>query len=239
MSADSVIHGRPITVSLDHYYFQNIDTEEKAYWLGFIAADGCVHQNLGKWYFSIQLSSVDYEHLVKLKTALGFSGKTSRASSSNKITGKIYSGVRFSARSSALVGCLLDCGITPRKSLTLEPWDGPPELMRHYWRGLIDGDGFIWKNQLHRDWAIGFCGSEAMVREFREYLAGVGVKGGSLSKYSEGHYRIRYCGTLITKTIVSLMYENCTVYLERKMSKALELMSLEVKEAYYERRRPS
>lgn len=23
-------------------YFENIDTEEKAYWLGFISADGCI-----------------------------------------------------------------------------------------------------------------------------------------------------------------------------------------------------
>ena len=30
--------------NLNKEYFKNIDTEEKAYWLGFIAADGCVYK---------------------------------------------------------------------------------------------------------------------------------------------------------------------------------------------------
>jgi hypothetical protein len=29
----------------NHYYFENIDTEDKAYFLGFIYADGCIVKN--------------------------------------------------------------------------------------------------------------------------------------------------------------------------------------------------
>ena len=34
-------------------------------------------------------------------------------------------------------------GITAKKTDALQPWDGPADLMPHYWRGLIDGDGSI------------------------------------------------------------------------------------------------
>ena len=30
--------------NLNKDYFKNIDNEEKAYWLGFIAADGCIYK---------------------------------------------------------------------------------------------------------------------------------------------------------------------------------------------------
>src|ERR1700722_6649692 len=42
-------------------YFSNIDTEEKAYWLGFIAADGGVYANK----LAINLGEKDELHLYK------------------------------------------------------------------------------------------------------------------------------------------------------------------------------
>ena len=43
-------------------YFNKIDTADKAYWLGFLYADGCVTQN--KDHTIIDLSIVDYAHLL-------------------------------------------------------------------------------------------------------------------------------------------------------------------------------
>jgi DNA invertase Pin-like site-specific DNA recombinase len=50
--------------SCDHSFFDEIDTEAKAYWLGFIAADGCVTD---KNVLSISLSSRDHDHLLRFK----------------------------------------------------------------------------------------------------------------------------------------------------------------------------
>jgi hypothetical protein len=52
-------------VSLNVDYFKNIDSNEKAYWLGFIAADGCIHKSGYK--LSFQLKSTDK------KNSFGFS----------------------------------------------------------------------------------------------------------------------------------------------------------------------
>jgi hypothetical protein len=45
--------------------FQNVDSAEKAYWLGFIAADGCVYTREKNATIRIALSQKDKEHLKK------------------------------------------------------------------------------------------------------------------------------------------------------------------------------
>ena len=55
-------------------YFERIDTQEKAYWLGFISADGCVvatPQYPEGSHLSCPARRRDKGHLVKLKAALG------------------------------------------------------------------------------------------------------------------------------------------------------------------------
>ena len=47
--------------------FQQIDSNNKAYWLGFLAADGSVKGN----ELSIGLSSKDRGHLAKFLTFIG------------------------------------------------------------------------------------------------------------------------------------------------------------------------
>lgn len=42
-------------------YFENIDTEEKAYWLGFLYADGYVNANEDK--IELCLAEKDFHHL--------------------------------------------------------------------------------------------------------------------------------------------------------------------------------
>jgi hypothetical protein len=48
----------------DYHFFDKINTEEKAYWLGFIAADGCVTD---KGCLQILLSRKDRDHLELFK----------------------------------------------------------------------------------------------------------------------------------------------------------------------------
>jgi hypothetical protein len=54
-------------------YFEKIDTEEKAYWLGFITADGSINLGYGKQKFyqlHINLKGGDYSHLEKFQKAI-------------------------------------------------------------------------------------------------------------------------------------------------------------------------
>lgn len=47
---------------VDESIFENIDTEEKAYWLGFIYADGYVNNR----QIELTLKESDYEHIKKI-----------------------------------------------------------------------------------------------------------------------------------------------------------------------------
>jgi len=58
----------------NYAYFHHIDTEEKAYWLGFLTADGCITTG---HRISIHLGTIDCSHLYKLKSALNATHKVS------------------------------------------------------------------------------------------------------------------------------------------------------------------
>lgn len=56
-------------------YFEKINTSEKAYWLGFLYADGCITrfykgEVLKSMSLEITLKDADCEHLIKFKNAL-------------------------------------------------------------------------------------------------------------------------------------------------------------------------
>lgn len=54
----------------DSYVFDKIDTEEKAYWLGFLYADGCIIDTYNNLKLSLALSIKDIEHLRKFQRFL-------------------------------------------------------------------------------------------------------------------------------------------------------------------------
>jgi transposase len=126
--------------SLDESFFDVINTIPKAYWLGFISADGCISSNANR--LIIDLSAKDsntiYQFLSDLKSDIspnfykGGMGKTRNA-------------VRISINNKNLINTLKLHGITPRKSLTLNFCENVPGSLRNgYIRGYFDGDGSLY-----------------------------------------------------------------------------------------------
>lgn len=117
----------------NHDYFEHL-TEESAYWLGFIFADGCVRPELNMMV--LQISIKDQEHLRLFHSKIGGSLKIN-PSSPDMIT--------LNVCSKKLIQDLLSYGCTPAKSLTLKFPSIPEEVVPHFIRGYIDGDGCIYK----------------------------------------------------------------------------------------------
>lgn len=200
--------------------FETIDTEEKAYWLGFIYADGCVSRidapKNHKYTFEIALAEKDKEHLEKLRVFFNSKKELSKhiSTPSSKPGACNY---RLSRQSKKLWTDLVDKGCVPNKSLTLTfPNETilPSELKMHFIRGYVDGDGWIGCNKKQDLNHFGLCGSKDFLTEI-ENIFGKGQWGNS--------GQIKTLSYSITKGIPILksLYLNANVFLERKYKLAL------------------
>jgi len=212
-------------LALNEDFFANITTEEQAAYLGFISADGCVHlKEGGGSTVAITLHRQDRAYLEQMAVAMG--AETAVRDYHHRPNLPVSKLLLCSVK---MVRDLIALGVTPRKSLTIRPWNGPEHLMRHYWRGAVDGDGTL--GIYARDTcAVGFCGSEAMVRAFAAF---VGPRVGSRSsprKYpNKNCWYVHYAGSGICPRIAQLLYADATVCLERKKAIADRMMLIQPK----------
>ncbi len=207
-------------------YFDRIDTTEKAYWLGFIGADGCIvatPQYPEGSHLAVQLGARDKGHLLKLKVALGATAGVHERTA--ETFGKRTSLASLSVGSRRLTEALVALGVTPRKSATLQPWEGPADLMPHYWRGMVDGDGSL-ARKTEGLWTVFLCGSEACVRAFAAWASGIC---GTTAKpyYRAGCLYISISGRHQVPKLVRALYADAPVSLERKQETADRILSAE------------
>lgn len=122
----------PGTESVSEDYFAEIDTAEKAYWLGFIYADGYVRRGneLG-----LTLQKRDEHHLRTFADALDSTYKIQQieAPESRKVGTQI--------RSEELVSDLATHGVVARKTHKDTLPDLDADAIPHFIRGYFDGDG--------------------------------------------------------------------------------------------------
>jgi len=218
---------------VDETFFDVIDTPEKAYWAGFILADGFIHRVKGQLPggVGIRLASVDRGHLEKFKTALS-SDHPIRHEVSNPSPGNIVQGrhpsdkiVIYSIKLAASLGRL---GIVPAKSKIVEPYlDFPKELHRHYWRGAVDGDGCIFFHNI--SWGVNLVGTKAVVDAFKAFLLANGVLSNAQVLPKQSIFSFTVAGSRVSKQVADLLYKDATIYLDRKYEKYLELMQAPIK----------
>lgn len=119
-------------------FFCVIDTEEKAYWLGFLYADGYV----GETNYNIELTLKDRDHVVRFKDAICPSAKVYEKNI--VVHGAKCTAYRVNISSKRLIQDLVKHGCVQAKSLILEwPLYVPDHLTHHFVRGYFDGDGTV------------------------------------------------------------------------------------------------
>ena len=116
--------------NFNEHYFDNIDCQEKAYWLGFFAADGYNHRDKG--YIEFRLHKQDIEILNKFKSCI---------QSNNPIGLYKETYCNLSLYSKHLCEKLAEYGLGQAKTYTLQLPSLEKSLMRHFIRGYFDGDG--------------------------------------------------------------------------------------------------
>lgn len=214
--------GRSCTVN--HSYFNSIQYEKQAYWLGFLAADGSVFiEPKRSSGVQLELERGDNGHVRLFATTLGSTYAimdVSRVAKSGKIT---YS-TATRVISKPMVEDLARYHITPRKTFTVRSPSLPRPLMRHYWRGVIDGDGCL----THKEGkpCLSLAGNPTIQNEFRRYVQeelGFCISLNRYGTYKNGDPM--FLAAAQNKkgiAIAAFLYRNCTVALARKDALATE-----------------
>ena len=204
----------------NEHIFDEIDTEEKAYWLGFIYADGCIQshkEGVKKGYdFELSLALKDLEHLNKFNTFMEHINK-------NHISCDSYR-CRFIISNKHLWNILNNYGCTPRKSLTLEFPDESifksKDLIRHFIRGYFDGDGCLsWANIEHTKPSISVLGTENFLNKMQNFLPLIKTyKLQPNSKNNDNNItKVLSINGSNAINLAEYLYENSTIFLARKL----------------------
>lgn len=165
----------------DEFYFSNIDSKEKAYWLGFLYTDGCVHSNSNE----ISITLKDRDHLEKFRKAIKSNNKIGESIDKRfSSMPKIY---HFSIKDKQLKSDLIKWGCVPNKSLTLTKIPNiPRDFVSHFIRGYFDGDGSLhWLNGT-KNFRISFVGTAPFLKDIQKELGlslSLGQNEGNKSKY--------------------------------------------------------
>jgi len=211
---------------LNQEYFSNIDNEEKAYWLGFIAGDGYVNGN----DLVVNLAKKDKGHLEKLLISLNSDKPIYERLRYDKRTNRIYEGVAVKFSSKKLVSDLKKLKIIPNKSLVLEPSPINSKLLKHYYRGLVDADGHLANkikkknNQINN--IINLVGSYAIVESFIMFLNDNLILKHNLKPQASGKiFTVTYGGNQQPIKIAELLYKDAHIFLSRKNAIANKMIN--------------
>lgn len=203
--------------SVNENAFDTIDSEEKAYWLGFLYADGYVNTDSG--VLSLALQVKDIKHLERFRSFM----KTNIPIIRKYITtdDKIFESCRIDICRKRIATSVCKLGCTPTKSLTLRfPTTDqvPKHLIHHFMRGYFDGDGSIYHSkQRNGKYQMGFSiiGTLEFINEFDNILNCSKTKRGVCGKA----YELRHSGNIKVMKIFNYLYNDATIYLERKYTK--------------------
>ena len=206
--------------------FEKIDSEEKAYWLGFLYADGFVAANNNQ--IGLGLSLKDITHLEKYKTFMGWEGdiKVSKdhqfgsKDTHNKSGEEMYN-CKIVITNEKIHNDLIRLGCVPNKSLILQfPSEEqvPREFQTAFIRGYFDGDGSLGiyphsKKNPRLEESLLIVGTKPFLEKVQDVL-GVGYLI-QKKNCNELTYRLGY-STKKAFNAAKIMYDDATVYLDRK-----------------------
>lgn len=220
------INNNKATFSINNNVFSKIDSEEKAYWLGFLYADGYVSTNSN--VFGMSLSVKDYDHLIKFKSFLEWNGEIKiltthqfNSKDSHGKNGNLLQIGKIAICNKKIKNDLIKLGCVPQKSLILKfptKEQVPEKFVLHFIRGYFDGDGTIGKyrhsiKNKRLEESLLIVGTKDMLEQIQKYLGNGFIM--QKKNCSEKTFRLGY-STKKAKLAADLMYNNAKIYLNRK-----------------------
>jgi hypothetical protein len=223
----------------DENFFECIDTENKAYWLGFLYADGCILDMKLKdgtkvpQTVQLTLSVDDIEVIYKFMNDIKLE-KNVYFGSYNRDEHKIEY-CRLQVGSGKMCSDLISYGCTPRKTKILQfPKNISENLIKHFIRGYFDGDGSVYfcermqyrkdrnKYQLQKSFCCSFQGTYDFLLTLENILNNNNI---STRPIRNGHGDV-FCLEFGRRdsmiNFYHYIYDNSTVFLSRKYCKFID-----------------
>ena len=204
-------------------FFNNIDSQIKAYWLGFLFADGYVD----RYNVILGLQTSDTHHIEKLRDLISQSIPIRRNGNG---MGVQISSVRLSA-------ALMSHGMDEKKKVT----GLPSEFEYDFIRGLFDGDGSIYNTVRangYVDWGWSLMGEYPLLEWVQERLEPACDLGKTEIRTYRNISELRYGGNKQVSRIGQYLYHGDPEYrckLERKFDKFMQLfpVNTEAPDVFY------
>jgi hypothetical protein len=213
----------------NHSFFDKIDNEEKAYFLGLMYADGYNNEQRGT--IKLSLSEIDKDILEKFQKAIESNRPLHFYSpkSKNMKQQSVYS---LCINSKYLSKSLSNLGCMQRKTFILEfpTVDQVPEcLLRHFVRGYFDGDGCFCITTLskernnHRQYSVNITSTENFCKKLHEIIAKeLSINSFFSTRFPERNNSTRSLnigGNRQVRIFLDWIYKDCNVYMNRKYNK--------------------
>lgn len=213
-----------VQAKIDHDYFEKIDDERKAYWVGFILADGSIHRReyqRGTYtnILRIELKISDKYLLEELAKDLK-SDKLVKECRDDRLRGKFkpkHNGyITFSSKK--IGDDLSKYGVVPNKTLKLKELpDIKKELMPHFIRGYFDGDGSVYINSKTKAIRTAFYGTDDFIKNIHSFLKEeLNLRDKKIYRQKEAQVSFVSYAKEDSEKIYRYMYKESTICLKRK-----------------------
>lgn len=196
---------------IDDHFLDDPQEEFAAYFIGLFMADGTMSSrktNKART-ISICLHLDDVDLLYQICDKINLDRKYVSFSKTVKIS-------RLTFSNKIIYEKILELGLAPRKSLTCVA----PKILennRHFWRGVIDGDGSIGYTRKTgeeiRD--LGLVGTKQVCEKFGQFVENVSGQKCSEAYPSKTIYAIKIA-RLPAKDVLTEMYRDCSICMDRK-----------------------
>ena len=205
------------TYELNEELFDNIDSVDKAYWLGFLFADGYNQEDRNA--ITIALQSSDEKHLKKFQKFL-----SSNIPVKHYIT-KGYESVKITISSYHMSRALAQLGCVKAKTKIRKYPIIPSEFNRDFIRGYFDGNGCFSHSDKDKSWQLTFTGNLQLMIDIQRILEEeVQLNHLKLNtRKDKESVSLHYSGRKICGRILEYMYDNADTFLDRKKDKYSKL----------------
>lgn len=209
--------------TINHKYFDLVDSEDKAYILGFFAADG--YNNTIRGMIRIKLAIKDLPILEAISLKIGSNRPiTTDFRSAENINWQDQSVLTINSRH--LSQQLEKLGFGSNKThLVKFPDYLPTHLENHFIRGVFDGDGSIShslikrKNEPYKQYAATITGNKPLVVKIGEILLSNNISSTLSKRHKERDnniFTITVSGRLQIKRLYKYLYLEAKLFLSRK-----------------------